>query len=212
MTRSHHPARVTAWLAISLLLAACATAASGTPGPSAPASESPGSEPSMAPSIPPSEGPGEPSGAPSDDGLGEFRCNQLLTGGATTFTNITAVRVGQQDGYDRITFEFSGAIPEFRVEPATPPLLQDGSGLPIDVRGDAFLQITLLGATKLAPDGSITYNGPTEFSQDYDELVHLVEGGDFEAVSTWYAGLQTEPCVRVLTLTDPARVAIDIQH
>jgi hypothetical protein len=203
---------MTAWLATTLLLAACTTAASGTPGPSAPGSERPSSEPSMAPSVPPSEGLGEPSSVPSDDGLGEFTCNQALTGGATTFTNITAVRVGQQEGYDRITFEFSGTIPEFRVEPATPPLLQDGSGLPIEVRGDAFLQITLLGATKLAPDGSITYNGPTEFSQDYDELVHLVEGGDFEAVSTWYAGLQTEPCVRVLTLTDPARIAIDIQH
>jgi len=45
-------------------------------------------------------------------------------------------------------------------------------------------------------------------------LVDLVEGGDFEAQSTWYLGLSGEACVRVLRLTDdgPPRLVIDVEH
>ena len=40
----------------------------------------------------------------------------------------------------------------------------------------------------------------------------VVEAGDFEAVSSWYIGLHDPTCARVLTLTDPARLVIDIQQ
>lgn len=214
------PPVVTLFIA-SLLLAACGASAS----PSAPESAGPtaSGEPSVAPSSPPSVAPSdgeaptaEPSQEPSvvpTDGLGTFACDVPVTGvGTIGHAQIIDVRVGQHDGYDRVVFEFSNGIPEFRVEPDEPPFHADGSGFEIDVDGEGFLRMTLLGGTKVSPVGGITYQGPTEFEPDFDELVHLVEGGDFEAVSTWYAGLRTPPCIRVLTLSDPARLAIDIQH
>ncbi|MEO6578811.1 MAG: hypothetical protein ABIO99_07940, partial [Candidatus Limnocylindria bacterium] len=63
-------------------------------------------------------------------------------------------------------------------------------------------------------DNTSSYDGSTEFRPGLPSLVHLIEGGDFEAQSTWYLGLTSEACVRVLQLTDdgPPRLVIDIQH
>ena len=122
------------------------------------------------------------------------------------------VRVGEHDAYDRITFEFANGIPEFSIEEAEPPFTQDASGLPLEVDGSYFWKIVLRGGTKVSPDGGITYDGPTEFAPGYARLVHLVEGGDFEAVSTWYVGMSATSCIRVAALNDPSRLVIDIEH
>ena len=84
----------------------------GTPAPS---SAPTGADPTTAPTEMPSAG--------ATDGIAEFRCGNTATGvGSTARAQITDVRVGTHDGYDRIVVEFDGGIPEFRVEPATPPL------------------------------------------------------------------------------------------
>jgi hypothetical protein len=68
------------------------------------------------------------------------------------------------------------------------------------------------GGTAQSPDGDPTYDGPFDFTPDFPKLTQLISGGDFEAVSTWYFGLDDASCVRVLTLTDPSRLVIDIEH
>ena len=53
----------------------------------------------------------------------------------------TAVRVGSHEGYDRVTFEFSGSgTPSFQVQYTDDPRSQ-GSGDTVDVEGDAALQV-----------------------------------------------------------------------
>ena len=42
--------------------------------------------------------------------------------------------------------------------------------------------------------------------------MQLVQGGDFEALSTWFLGLDGGGCYRVFTLTSPSRLVIDIEH
>ena len=42
--------------------------------------------------------------------------------------------------------------------------------------------------------------------------VHLVERGDFEAVNSWYVGLNGGDCIRAAVLTQPSRIVIDLQH
>jgi len=149
---------------------------------------------------------------PSGD-LGAFTCTLPVTDrGTATRSQITAVRVGTHEDYDRITFQFDAGIPQYQVEAATPPFYADPSGLPLEVAGSAFWRISLIHGTKVTPDGVVTYSGPTDFVPGFSALVELKEGGDFEAVSTWYVGLTDTSCVRVLTLTDPDRLVIDIQH
>jgi hypothetical protein len=150
--------------------------------------------------------------APTDD-AGPFGCTLPINGvGSTVRAQIADVQVSEHDGFDRITFEFVEGIPQFSIDAATPPLTQDPSGLPIEVQGNAFWRIVLHGGTKLSPEGGITYDGPTDFTPGYQKLVELREAGDFEAVSTWYAGLTDEACIRVITQAGPSRLTIDVQH
>lgn len=135
-----------------------------------------------------------------------------------THALIADVRVGTHSGYDRVVFEFAQApdappgIPEYILQNAEPPLAQDPSGMPMDVAGDRYVQLALLGGTKYDEDYNLTYGGPTEFDPGFPALVALHEADDFEATATWYLGLHREPCLRVFTLSGPHRLVIDIAH
>ncbi len=205
-------------LSLTLLLAACAVTRTGG-GPASPVitGVSASGEPSVAPSpseastSPPLSATPLPTVEPS--GAAGFACDLPVEGsGTATHTNITDVRVGSHDGYDRIVFQFNGGIPQYSIQSATPPFMQDPSGRPLTVQGSAFLHITLRGATKMTDAGTSSYSGPRNFALTFPELVNLVEGGDFEAVSTRYAGLSRTGCLRVSTLTGPDRLVIDVQH
>ena len=147
--------------------------------------------------------------------LGAFDCDLPLVEDATVaLANITDVRVGTHADYDRVVFEFADGLPEITLDRATPPFTHDASGMPIEVDGESFLRLTMRGGTKQTADGTSSYDGPTEFDPGFATLVSLVEGGDFEAQSTWYLGLASEACVRVLRLTDAGapRLVIDVEH
>jgi hypothetical protein len=208
-------------VAISLVIAATMLAgclgdgADPADDPSAsPVASSPGSS-QAAPSASTAASPqasAEP--IPSAD-LGSFSCDLPVVESATVpLANITDVRVGAHADYDRVVFEFADGLPEFTLERATPPFTQDGSGLPIEVDGSSFLGLTMRGGTKQTVDNTSSYDGPTDFDPEFATLVDLIEGGDFEAQSTWYLGLADEACVRVTRLLDdgPPRLVIDVEH
>jgi hypothetical protein len=194
-----------------LSLSACAgSRVSG--GSTEPSAASPSTPPSETPASPSVEASAPPSAEPSPD-LGEFSCDfPMERRGAPVHTQLVDVRVGEHDGYDRVVFEFDGAVPEYILSQASPPYTEDPSGLPVEVGGDAAWQLVLLGGTRVTPDYKTTYDGPLSFERDFAKLVHLVEAGDFEAVSTWYVGMTGESCARILSLDDPTRLVIDIEH
>jgi hypothetical protein len=203
----HLPRRsLAAFALMALVVAACSSPAATTTA---------GASSSLAPTPTPIG-----SAAATDEpvlsaDLGPFSCDLPIHEDATVArANITDVRTGTHDGYDRVVFEFAGGIPESSLERAEPPFTQDASGAPIEVQGESFLRLLLRGGTKQTDEGTSSYDGPTEFETGYPALVHLIEGGDFEAQSTWYFGLAAESCVRVLTLTDDgtARLVIDIEQ
>ncbi|MCV0402765.1 MAG: hypothetical protein K5924_03530 [Chloroflexi bacterium] len=149
------------------------------------------------------------------DALDEFVCELPLVENATTpRANISDLRMATHDGYDRVVFEFAQGLPEITLDRATPPFTHDASGMPIEVDGGSFLRLTMRGGTKQTEDGTSSYDGPTDIAGGFPALVHLVEGGDFEAQSTWYFGLTHDACVRILQLTDDGapRLVIDIEQ
>ena len=210
-----------ALVSLAVLMSAClggaATTPSGTPGPSSAAASASGdSTPSAATSGTPVEVPSlsaAPSAEPSDDALPEFSCAfPLVSDGTVPRAQLTDVRVGTHGDYDRIVFEYDEGLPELEVRRANPPLLADASGMELDVDGEAFLQIVLRGGTKQTESGGSSYPGPTELTPGFDRLVEMEEGGDFEAVNTWYVGMSGDACIRGFTLSDPPRIVIDLEH
>jgi hypothetical protein len=215
MTRTPASRRI---LGALLLIASSALAGctAGSPSPSSlGSSSSPVASASVEPSVPAASA--EPSASATSeeptDGLPAFACVPSVTIASTTDrAQVTDVRIGTHDGYDRVVFEFDSGLPNAVIEGALPPFYADPSGLEIEVGGSAFLKVTMHGASKVSPDGAVTYDGETNFEPGFDRLQQLLEGGDFEAVSTWYLGLDGGSCFRVLALSDPSRLVIDIEH
>jgi hypothetical protein len=198
--------------AIAVMLAGCFGGTAATP--SSTITLPPPSETSAPASEPAETSAATVEPVPSED-LEPVSCDLPIHVDATVgHTNIADVRIGTHADYDRVVFEFTDGIPEASLDRAEPPFSQDGSGFPIEVDGESFLQLTMRGGTKQMEDGSSSYDGPTEFTPGFPTLVHLVEAGDFEAQSTWIFGLSSEACVRVLTLTDDGapRLVIDVEH
>lgn len=154
-----------------------------------------------------------------EDELPPFECGvELASGESEAHALITDIQVGTHDGFDRITYSFENpegtpsGLPEFRIREAHPPLTADPTGREMDVEGNRFVEIILIGGTAVDEDFEPVYEGPTEFRPGFPQLLELVERGDFEAVSSWYAGLEGEPCVRAFALADPLRLVVDVRH
>lgn len=182
----------------------------GATSASAAASEAAANDSGTAESPAASAATSEP--VPSEE-LDQFSCElPIVEDASIAIANITDVRVGGHDGYDRVVFEFAQGTPELSLDRASPPFTHDASGAPVEVAGASFLRLTMRGGTKQTDANTSSYDGPTDFDPALTALVDLVEGGDFERQSTWYFGLTGESCVRVMLLADPARVVIDIEH
>ncbi len=203
-------------LAAVVVVALALTACAGTRFGGGASTESSAAAPSVAPSQAPASGSVEPSLPPSAEpsaNLGPFACDfPMENRGTPVHSQLVDVRVGEHDGYDRVVFEFDGAVPEYILSQASPPYVEDPSGLPIEVNGEAVWQLVMLGGTRVTPDYDTSYDGPFSFERDFEKLVHLEEAGDFEAVSTWYVGMSGESCARILALDDPTRRVIDSAH
>lgn len=205
---SARPAATAAAL-LTLILAACGPYGGSSPSVAASPSASTTAMSSEVASPTPTL---EPSAEPTD-GLGAFTCALPIEGvGTVDRAQITNVRIGTHARYDRVVIEFDEGVPPFTLDEAMPPLLADPSGREMNVEGSAFWSLVLQGGTRITADGTESYDGPTDFTPGFPALAELVEGGDFEAVSTWYIGLNDSTCARVLTLTEPSRLVIDIQH
>ncbi|WP_421119401.1 hypothetical protein ACE2AJ_18905 [Aquihabitans daechungensis] len=130
---------------------------------------------------------------------------------------LKTVRVGQNAGFERIVFEFAGtSMPGYRVQWVDGPIVADGSGGPVDVAGEAFLEIVMEPASGVdlsAPQLTIVYDGPDRIpvAGQTELITDLVRTGDFEAVLSWAAGTTEKVPFRVLTLKSPTRIVVDLE-
>lgn len=124
---------------------------------------------------------------------------------------LTDVRVGTHDGYDRVTFEFSGdGAPGWVVEYTDDPRAQ-GSGQPVDVDGSAVLQASMTAVAPPMTDEA--YQGPDRITaQRLQVIEEVVVGTTFEAYLEAFVGVDQEVPFRARRFDDPPRVVIDIVH
>jgi len=130
---------------------------------------------------------------------------------------LRTVRVGRNAGFERIVYEFAGrSAPGYRVQWVDGPITADGSGEPVDVTGDASLEIVMTPASGVdlsAPQLTVVYDGPDRIpvAGQTQLVTDLVRTGDFESVLSWVAGTTEKVPFRVLRLEHPVRVVIDLQ-
>jgi hypothetical protein len=118
------------------------------------------------------------------------------------------VRAGGHAGYDRVVFEFRGAVPEHRVG-YVDQLVEDGSGNPVSVAGAADLEVVFEGANAHREDGTPTIS-PRRFSPGLTAVKEVAQLGDFEAMVSYGIGVDQRRPIEVSTLSSPSRLVIDV--
>lgn len=122
------------------------------------------------------------------------------------------VRAASQDGFDRVVFEFEGsAVPGYHVEYVDRPVIQCGSGEPVEVAGDGWLEVRMIPAQAHTEEGQPTA-GERERRLSLPVLKELQSTCDFEAHVTWVLGVASPNRYRVLELSNPARLIVDVRH
>ncbi len=143
---------------------------------------------------------------PPGTNLPAFACADA-SGGKTGVANVITARAVEQDGYDRFVLQFDSIVPTYSVKrQAKPVFTQGGSGQPVTLSGIAGILITVHSAT-----GATTFSGSTDLvHSDFQILKEARQTQDFEGYVSWGLGVSRGTCMRVFTLSDPARLVVDL--
>jgi hypothetical protein len=148
-----------------------------------------------------------PPPTPPGTNLPAFACADA-SGGKTGVANVITARSSEQSGYDRFVMQFDAIVPTYTVKRQAKPVFPLGaSGQTVTVSGTAGILITVHSAT-----GNTTFTGSTDLiHSDYRVLKEARQTQDFEGYVSWGLGIVGAPCMRVFTLSDPARLVVDLQ-
>lgn len=126
---------------------------------------------------------------------------------------LTDVRVGahpEQEGWDRIVFEFADILPPGEVRYVT-SAVQCGSGETQQLPGAAVLQVAFTTATAHTDAGQPTIKS-REITGPGNAILKSVQTCDFEAHVTWAVGIKAQQRFKVTLLSNPTRVVIDVKQ
>jgi hypothetical protein len=130
------------------------------------------------------------------------------SGAAVTVSDI---RVGRQDGFDRVVFEVGGTgTPGWDVRYVDAASSQ-GSGKPVAVAGHAVLQVTLTGAAYPYETGVKEYSASGPLSgAGTKSVTEVVFDATYEGTAMAFVGTTARAPFRVYLLANPARVVIEV--
>ena len=148
-------------------------------------------------------------------GLGPVATGEV-EGQQTMF--LTGVSADSAECSDTVTFTFEKHAPgpgyEISYEPADTAKIEDASGRPVAVAGDAFLVVKLKPAMTATIEGdqvTKTYTGPRRIPGGAGSAVQeVVKTGDFENVVTWVIGLDRKH--RYTASADFTHLAVEIER
>jgi hypothetical protein len=157
-----------------------------------------------------------PEEASPESALGEAFAGTIGTTEVTragAVATLVAVRAATHEGFDRVVFELaaSDVLPGHHIEYVDKPVRDCGAGDAKEVAGDAWLEV------RMSPMNAHTEEGqPTiplrEQALDLPVIRELERTCDFEAVTTWVIGVGSPNPYRVVELSDPPRLVVDIAH
>ncbi|MEU4326347.1 AMIN-like domain-containing (lipo)protein [Nonomuraea dietziae] len=124
---------------------------------------------------------------------------------------VKTVRFADHGPLDRVVIDLDGDVTSYSVR-WVDELVQDGSGEPIDVRGGAYLQVTLKPANAHTDEGKPTWSGGPIFQASLGNVQNVVKTGDFEGVVGVGLVLDHRAPFSVAELTSPHRLVVDVAH
>ena len=212
---SHRRALAASAAASLIVLAACAPEAPTDAPQSAEASSSPSSPAasataSAAPETTPTPEPGLDATKPinadnwmsSVEGLPPVRSDD-----PTKALALTGIRAATHEGFTRVVLEFSGeGTPGVRRAAWTDEAVEQGRGLPIQVEGQAVLDLVIDGTPMTASENPYPSGMHTRVG-DLD----VVSDGTFEDNTHVVIGAPAARQFQIGFLSDPVRMVIDVR-
>ena len=188
---------------LALVLISIICACGPVEAPSAAVSPGGGGAPASGPRI--SAPPVSPS--PPGSNLPAFACADA-SGGKVGAANMIAARAAEQDGYDRFVLQMDSIVPSYTVTRQAKPVFNLGaSGQTVTLSGTSGVLVSVFSAT-----GNTTFTGSTDLIHpEFQVLKEARQVQDFEGHVQWGLGLAKPACMRVFTLSDPARLVVDLQ-
>lgn len=146
--------------------------------------------------------------SPPGTNLPQFECADAH-GGKTGVANVITARMSSDPGFDRFVLQFDGIVPTYDVKRQPKPVFSQGaSGQTVTLQGTAGVFVNVHSAT-----GVTTFTGSTDIVQAGNPvLLEARQTQDFEGFVSWGLGLSKPACMRVFTLTDPARLVVDFKQ
>lgn len=105
---------------------------------------------------------------------------------------LVEIRTGDHADFARITFAFHGAFPEYNFAYG-PDVQAEGSGMPIELPGNAFLRIQFVHAQAHDNAGASTIRFASNEAVGLGNLVGYAPAGDFEGYVTYGLGIRVAP-------------------
>ncbi|MEA2635286.1 MAG: hypothetical protein QOH92_2053 [Chloroflexota bacterium] len=139
--------------------------------------------------------------------LGPFTCTDKSGGVTGAAATVYEIRIAHHSGYDRLVISFPTAntMPQYQLtRQATATFVRDASGQPVTLGGSAGIRAVLRNA-------DITPGAPTDLKPGLPAIREVAQIGNFERVVSYGVGLATPACFRVLELSGPTRLVIDVQ-
>jgi len=124
---------------------------------------------------------------------------------------VVDVRTGKHATFDRVVIDLDGKASGYKVG-YVKQVREDGSGKVVDTRGRANLLVRLTPADAHDGNGHATYDGPRRFTVGYPALREVAFAGDFEATVSIALGISHKSGFRVMTLSNPTRIVVDVAH
>ena len=124
---------------------------------------------------------------------------------------LTAIRIGEQAGYDRVVFQFSGRAPAYEVGRVR-TVYTDPKGTPVALAGQSFARVVFRASAVCPQPLGKTYTGPSTLTPFDPELLVVGAAGDFEGYLSFGIGLAAGGSYHAYPMTNPDRVVIDFSH
>jgi hypothetical protein len=201
-------ALLTAVLAGSALVTGC----TGDEEPTAPASAAGSSTPTAEGSeTPATEAETEEDGSTDVPPFPADTSADTAESSSDARVTVRDIRIGRHDGFDRVVFEVGGTgTPGWDVRYVDEASSQ-GSGEPVDVAGEAVLQVTVTGAGYPDDTGVTEYPGPDPLSvADTEVVTEVAFDATFEGTTVAFIGTSATTPFRVYLLENPARVVVEV--
>lgn len=121
---------------------------------------------------------------------------------------VTAIRAAAHNGFERVVFDLTG-LPGADSVRYVDKVVADGSGLPVTVAGSAYLLVRFEDAQAHTDAGAALL--AMRSTPGLNTVREIVMAGDYEGYVTIALGLTQRAPFRVLELTNPARVVVDVR-